>query len=60
MISHTAKEDIEAMEADGLRPSVSDIIRLNALGLRLERSAFSAQSLFCLPRVAYLGKLILR
>lgn len=60
MVSPLAKEDIEAMLADGLQPSVNDIVRLNALGLKLERSAFSAESLFCLPRVAYLGKLVFR
>lgn len=38
----------------------SDVVRLNALGLKLERSAFSSSSLFCLPRVAYLGDVILR
>lgn len=60
MVSNTAKEDVEAMLADGLKPSVNDIVRLNALGLRLEKSAHSAESLFALPRVAFLGKVILR
>lgn len=60
MVSETAKEDIEGMEADGLKPSVSDIVRLNALGLRLEKSAHSAESIFALPRVAFLGKVVLR
>lgn len=55
MVSQTAKEDIQALWADGLRPSVEDIIRLNALGLRLERSPCSAESLFYLRRVAWLG-----
>lgn len=60
MVSPTAREDIEGLVADGLQPSVGDIVRLNALGLRLERNPASADSLFNLPRIAYLGEIVLR
>lgn len=60
MVSKTAKEDIEQLIADGLMPSVNDIIRLNALGLKLEKSPTSCEELFYMPRIAYLGDIILR
>lgn len=60
MVSNTAKEDIEQLIADGLTPSVDDIIRLNALGLKVEKSPSSAEQLFYMPRIAYLGDVVLR
>ena len=48
------------MEADGVKLSASDIIRLNAIGLKLERNPYAAESLFYLPRIAYLGDVVLR
>lgn len=60
MVSQTAKEDIEQLITDGLMPSVNDIIRLNALGLKLEKSPTSSDELFYMPRIAYLGDIILR
>ena len=55
MVSITAKEDIEAMMTAGFNPAVSDIIRLNALGLKIEQSQRPAEELYYLPRVAFLG-----
>lgn len=58
MVSKTALEDIEEIEADGGRVSARDVIRLNAVGLRLEKTAdFRLASL---PRIAVLGDVILR
>lgn len=59
MVSETAEGDIEGMIARGLKPTVRDIIRLNAVALRFERGAHTA-SYFALPRVAFLGDLVLR
>jgi len=60
MVSQTAREDINQLIADGLKPSVDDIVRLNSLGLKLERHSCSAESLFYLPRVAWLRDIVLR
>ena len=60
MVSNTAKEDIEQLIADGLMPSVNDVIKLNALGLKLEKSPTSSEELFYMPRIAYLGDIVLR
>lgn len=51
-----AVEDIEQMQADGLKPTVKDIIRLNALALKYERakSRNADNSIYLLPRVAYI------
>lgn len=59
MTSEMAIEDIEEMQAAGLKPTPRDIIRLNALALKVERS-FSSGELYRLPRVSYLGKLTFR
>lgn len=58
MVSDTAEGDIEALFARGLKPTVRDIIRLNAVALRIERGVHAAEY-FALPRVAYLGQLVL-
>ena len=54
MVSETAMSSIEAMIAAGLHPTPRDIIRLNAIGLRLEAAnARRVQdSTHLLPRVA--------
>ena len=54
MISELAKDDIEQLRADGLEPSVADIIRLNALGLKVEAEAKAnpRDATDYLPRVA--------
>ena len=56
MISQLAKDDLEQLRADGLSPTVEDIIRLNALGLKLEAEAKKrpTDSTDYLPRVAVL------
>lgn len=60
MVSKLAKEDIEQLIADGLMPSVNDVVKLNALGLAVEKSSTSAEQLFYMPRTAYLGDVVLR
>lgn len=59
MISKSAKADIEDMWDAGLRPSFDDIIRLNALALRVER-AKGGFALNTLQRVAFLGEVAFR
>jgi len=58
MISNLAKETVEQFKAEGLAPTFEDCIRLNALGLKIERGESSAD-LAALPRMAFLGDLIL-
>ena len=54
MISQTAVADIEQIRADGLEPTIEDIVRLNAFGLKLEAEAKKRplDSTDYLPRVA--------
>lgn len=59
MISEMAMEDIEALRADGIEVTPRDVVRLNALGLKVER-AERASSDFAMPRVAFLGRIPLR
>lgn len=59
MISKLAKGQIETWRADGLEPSYDDIIRLNDLGLRVERGS-DMFSFAAVPRMAFLGDRILR
>lgn len=56
MTSEMAREDIEQMWADGLHPTVADIIRLNALGLKCERAKarHAGDEIYIMPRVAIL------
>ena len=58
MVSQMAKDTVAKWEKEGLRPSFDDIVRLNALGLRVERGPNSAD-FAALPRVAFLGDLVL-
>ena len=58
MVSKMAKDTVAKWEKEGLRPSFDDIVRLNALGLRVERGPNSAD-FAALPRVAFLGDLVL-
>ena len=58
MISKMAMEDIEALRADGIDVPPREVVRLNALGLKVERSADSAD-VWVLPRVAFLGGSVL-
>lgn len=59
MISKTAMEDIAALGADGIEVPPREVVRLNALGLRVDRGADSA-ALSEAPRVAFLGDAVLR
>jgi len=54
MVSEIAVADIEEMRAEGLNPSVRDIIRLNALAIKMQaaKKKHPATSLDYLPRVA--------
>lgn len=59
MISKMAMGDIEAMTAEGLKISPRDIVRLNALGLRVERASRAAEFV-AVPRLAFLGDISFR
>ena len=59
MISRMAMEDIEALRADGIDVPPREVVRLNALGLRVERGPYSAE-LSAAPRVAFVGGCVLR
>lgn len=56
MTSEMAVEDIEQMQAEGLKPTVKDIIRLNALALKYERakSRNADNSIYLMPRIAFI------
>lgn len=54
-----AMEDIEAMRAAGVDVTPRDVVRLNALGLKVERSSRSAD-FHMLPRVAWAGEAVFR
>ena len=58
MISETAMEDIARLRADGIDVPPREVVRLNALGLKLERGAESPD-VYAAPRVAFLGKVVL-
>ena len=53
-----AMEDIAALRADGIDVPPREVVRLNALGLRVERGTVSAY-MFAAPRVAFLGGSVL-
>lgn len=54
MVSDLAVADIEEMRAEGLNPTVRDIIRLNALAIKMQaaKKKYPLTSLDYLPRVA--------
>lgn len=58
MKSELAEIAVNEMWSKGLRPSVADIVRLNALGLAAERGD-NGEGFDALPRMAFLGDLIL-
>ena len=58
MISRMAMDDIEALRADGIEVPPREVVRLNALGLRVERGKDCAE-IFAAPRVAFLGDVVL-
>lgn len=57
MTSKMAMEDIEALQQEGYSIPPTDVIRLNAFGLKVERSSESAES-FVLHRVSLLGDIV--
>lgn len=59
MTSKLAKSQIELWRKEGLEPTFDDIIRLNDLGLRVERGS-DMFSFSAVPRMAFLGDRILR
>ena len=59
MISKMAMADIEALRADGSDVPPREVVRLNALGLRVERGPESAE-MFAAPRVAFVGDVVIR
>lgn len=60
MVSLTAKEDILDLWAEGLTPTLEDIVRLNALGLVAERVPNPAESVYACRRCAFLGDIVLK
>lgn len=54
MTSEMAKADIEQLWAEGLQPTVEDIVRLNVLALKFEseKARDSFKCCYTLPRVA--------
>lgn len=60
MVSKTAQADIEDMWDAGLKPTVADIIRLNALGLVVENASRPTEALYYLRRCAWLGDVVFK
>ena len=58
MVSKLAMEDIESLMEEGCVVRPSDVIRLNALGLKLEK--LPDFRLAAMPRAAVIGDVILR
>ena len=54
MVSRLAKETVEKWKSEGLEPTFEDCIRLNALGLKVERGP-CAYDFGAVPRMAFLG-----
>lgn len=59
MISRMAMTDIETLRSEGLDVSPRDVVRLNALGLKVERAARAAEFV-AVPRLAFLGDISFR
>lgn len=55
MVSKTAEADIQEMWEAGLKPTVADIVRLNAVALRRERCMRPDHAVFYMRRVAWCG-----
>lgn len=58
MTSKLAKSTIETWWAEGLKPTVEDIVRLNALGLKVENGSEVYDFAAC-PRISFLGDYML-
>lgn len=54
MISRLAKQTVEKWQGEGLKPTFEDVVRLNELGLRIERDS-SAFEVASVPRCSFLG-----
>lgn len=59
MVSEMAMEDVEALRAAGVEVSPREVVRLNALGLKVERAAH-APDFAAIPRAAGLCGLVFR
>ena len=59
MVSNTAIEEAERLASEGTPLLPREIVRLNALGLAMERGEHESVA-FALPRVAFLGDVVLR
>jgi hypothetical protein len=59
MVSNTAIEEAERLASEGTPLTPREIVRLNALGLAMERGERESLA-FALPRVAFLGNIVLR
>ena len=59
MVSEMAMEDVEALRADGIEVPPREVVRLNALGLRVENAAH-APYLHSIPRAAELCGVLFR
>lgn len=59
MVSSLFRSDYNKMRREGLEPTLDDIIRLNALAVKVERAAKPCDAV-ALPRAAFVGRLILR
>lgn len=57
MISKTAMEDLKALRADGYRPTDEEVVRLNDLGVRIEKGRDTTPA--NMPRVAFAGNVVL-
>ena len=53
MTSNLAKSTIQKWQSEGLTPSFDDIVKLNALGLKVERSG-DVYNMGAIPRVSFL------
>lgn len=54
MVSECAEEDIEELARQGIVLTPREVVRINALGLRMERPERPADSAYYLPRIAIL------
>lgn len=59
MVSEMAISDCEELQAQGLKLTCRDIIRLNALGVKAENGR-SSVSFYALPRCVFIGSLCFR
>lgn len=55
MVSQMAMEDLAQLRADGIDVPPREVVRLNALGLKVERGA-NTLDVYAAPRVAFLGE----